>query len=86
MTDKPFQFHEGRISFDIAECHRIDIIGVILALAMTSMSNLYTYLIVLRFEYSLMKGKEITNQSIYNKNHKASYDTKWKGGMQRNKS
>ena len=25
-------FHEGRISFDIAECHRIDIIVVIFSL------------------------------------------------------
>ena len=30
ITHKPFQ--EGRISFDIAECHRIDIIGVIFSL------------------------------------------------------
>ena len=30
ITDKPF--HEGRISFDIAECHRINIIGVIFSL------------------------------------------------------
>ena len=30
ISGKPF--HEGRISFDIAECHRIDIIGVIFSL------------------------------------------------------
>ena len=83
MSGKPF--HEGRISLDIAECHRIDIISVIFSLG-HDLFNLYIFYYFKIWIFFNEGERNYKSLSIYNKNHlRLVYDTKWKGGYAKNK-